>query len=205
MDQGACWETSNHSAIEEVPRLCVDQNPLPCLHVSVFIRIYWAILIHCTLLHPISLIQILIQHYTAKHMVSFARVLIDNLNKPSIIVFLITRFCFVASVFFNILINEKLWQLSVWLEFITWKRRSDAAGNFGQSVLTDAWRMKNCNKTTFNDPSINVFSCSGRTLQKFCITAPAGDILSHLTSSWIFMQSWVCVSYLLRWSKRLIT
>jgi hypothetical protein len=142
MDQGACWETANHSAIEEVPRLCVDQNPLPRLHVSVFVRIYWAILIHSTFLHPISLIQILIRHYTAIHMVSLARELIDNLNKPSIIVLVITRFCFMASELFNILMNENLWKLSVWLEIITWKRRSDAAGNFGQSVLTDAWKTK---------------------------------------------------------------
>jgi hypothetical protein len=36
---------------------------------------------------------------------------------------------------------------------------------------------KDCSNTTFNNPSINVLSCCGRTFQKFSITAPAGDSL----------------------------
>jgi len=35
---------------------------------------------------------------------------------------------------------------------------SDAVGNFVQSVRTEE-----CSNTTFNEPSINVFSCCGRT------------------------------------------
>jgi hypothetical protein len=72
---------------------------------------YWAILIHSTLLHPISLIQILIRHYPSINMVSFTDVLIDNLHKNSIIGFVISRVCFVASVLFNILMTERLWEI----------------------------------------------------------------------------------------------
>jgi hypothetical protein len=142
MDRGACWETASHSATQEFPLLSVAQNSLPCLHDSVLVRIYWTILIHSTILCLISLIRILIRHYSSIEMVFFAGVLIDNLHKTSIICFIVSRVCFVASVLFTILMNGKVWKLSVWLEFITRGRRSDAVITFGQSVPTDAWRIK---------------------------------------------------------------
>jgi len=101
----------NYSATQEFPGLCVSQNTLQCLHNPVFVRIYSAILIHNKVLNPISLVLILI-HYLSVLMRSFAGVLIDNLHKISIIVFVISRVYFVASVLFNILMNEKLQKLS---------------------------------------------------------------------------------------------
>ena len=83
----------------------VGQNSLPYLHDSVFIRIYWAILFHPTLLHPVSLIHILLRHFPALHKMSFAGVLIDNLHKTSIIVYIISRVNLVVWVLFNILLN----------------------------------------------------------------------------------------------------
>jgi hypothetical protein len=101
----------NYSATQEFPGLCVSQNTLSCLHDSVFVLRYCAILIHYKILRPISLVLILI-HYLSILMRSFAGVLIDNLHKISIIVFVISRVYFVASVLFNILMNEKLQKLS---------------------------------------------------------------------------------------------
>jgi len=87
---------------------------LPCLHESAFVRIYCVISIHSTLLHLISLIHILIRHYPSIHVTSFVGVLIDNLHQTSIIGFVISRVCFLASVLFNILMNENLWKFSAW-------------------------------------------------------------------------------------------
>ena len=142
---------------------CVGQNSLPCLHDFVFVRIYWTILIHSTLLHPVSLIQISIRYYRSMHIMSFAGVLIDDLHKTSVKGFVIPRACYVASILFNILMN-KLWKFSVWLEFITRNHRSDAVRNFGLSFVLTNGLLKECSKTTFNYPYIKVFFSCSRTL-----------------------------------------